>query len=81
MVVAALWSDLSTLRVLRRGFTRMTRTPDIKRVNGVHPMSCDQCLQIVGFFGPHHVPICEKHMQTWRISVSALLHAAVTSFV
>ena len=40
-----------------------------------------QCLQNVGFFGPHHVPIWEKHMQTWRVSVSALLHAAVTSFV
>ena len=44
--------------------------------------SCQrQCLQIVGLFGPHHVPIWEKHMQTWRVSVSALLHAAVTSFV
>ena len=41
----------------------------------------DQCLQNVGFFGPHHVPIWEKHMQTWRVSVSALLYAAVTSFV
>ena len=42
---------------------------------------CHQCLQNVGFFGPHHVPIWEKHMQTCRVSVSALLHAAVTSFV
>ena len=40
-----------------------------------------QCLQNVGFFGPHHVPIWEKHMQTWGVSVSALLHAAVTSFL
>ena len=40
-----------------------------------------QCLQNVGFFDSHHVPIWEKHMQTWRVSVSAQLHAAVTSFV
>ena len=33
----------------------------------------NQCLQNVGFFGPHHDPIWEKHMQTWRVSVSALL--------
>ena len=45
------------------------------------PLIGKQCLQNVGFFGPHHVPIWEKPMQTWRVSLSALLHAAVTSFV
>ena len=31
----------------RRGFMSMTRTPDIKRVNGVHPMSRDRKNHVV----------------------------------
>ena len=41
-----------------------------------HPVTPER-----GIFWPHHVPIQEKQMQTWRVGMSAVLHAASTSFV
>ena len=40
-------SSNGQLLVTRRGFMSMTRTPDIKRVNGIHPMSRDQKNHVV----------------------------------
>ena len=72
------WVDRRTVMVVERGFRDALAL--LKELGLILKMP-HQCLQNVGFFGPHHVPIWEEQMQTWRVSVSALLHAAVTSFV